>query len=152
MNASAPPSDAAAATRPALPRRLTPRRLVSALWLFAILCYLYCDVLGFYHAPHLAELLEGRAGSVEVTQGFLLGSAALMTIPIGMTLLSRIAPRPVARWATVVAGAVMTVAQAASLFVGSGVTLHYAYFSILEIATAAFLAGYAAFGWRAGRG
>lgn len=140
------PAPATAARR--TPHRITPRRLVSALWLFAILCYLYCDVLGFYHAPHLAELLDGRAGSIEVTQGFLLGSAALMTIPIGMTLVSRIAPRPVARWATVAAGGVMTVVQAASLLVGSGVTLHYAYFSVLEVATTAFLAGYAALRWR----
>lgn len=71
-----------------------------------------------------------------------------MTIPIGMTLVSRIASRPVARWATVAAGGVMTIVQAASLLVGSGVTLHYAYFSVLEIATTAFLAGYVAFRWR----
>lgn len=130
---------------------IDPRRLISALWLFATLCYLYCDVLGFYHAPHLSELLEGRAGSIEVTQGFLLGSALLMSIPIGMTLVSRVAPRPVARWATIIGGSVMTIAQAASLLVGSGVTMHYAYFSALEIATTAFLIGYAALRWRSDR-
>lgn len=127
--------------------RLTPRRLVSALWLFATLNYLYCDVLGFYYAPHLRELLEGRAGSIEVTQGFLLGSAALMSIPIVMVLVSRIAPRAVARWATVIGGSVMTLAQSASLFVGSGLTMHYIYFSIIEIATTAFLVGYVLLRW-----
>jgi len=147
MDTPAPTLDPASAAHHAAPRT-SPRRLVSALWLFAILCYLYCDVLGFYYAPHLGELLDGRAGSIEVTQGFLLGSAVLMTIPIGMTLVSRIAPWPVARWATVAAGSVMTIAQTASLLVGSGLTLHYAYFSVLEIATTAFLAGYAAFRWR----
>ncbi|WP_147918269.1 DUF6326 family protein [Ruania zhangjianzhongii] len=127
---------------------LRPRRLVSALWLFATLNYLYCDVLGFYYAPHLQELLAGRAGEIAVTQGFLLGSAVLMSIPMAMVLVSRIAPRKVARWATVAAGSVMTVVQAASLLVGSGLTLHYAYFSIIEIATTAFLVGYAALRWR----
>ena len=125
----------------------TQRRVVAALWLFVILCYLYCDVLGFYYAPDLADLLDGRAGPIELNQGFLLGSAVLMTIPIGMTLVSRIASRPIARWSTVVAGAIMTIAQVASLFVG-GLTLHYVYFSVLEIATTAFLAVYAGLRWR----
>ena len=129
--------------------RLGPRRLVSALWLFAVLNYLYCDVLGFYYAPHLRELLDGRAGSIEVTQGFLLGSAVLMSVPMAMTLVSRTAPQPVARWATVGAGAVMTLVQAASLLVGSSLTLHYVYFSAIEIATTLFLALYAAFRWHA---
>lgn len=140
----------ASVTRDASARRLQPRTLVASLWLFAVLNYLYCDVIGFYHAPQLRELLDGRAGGIVVTEGFLLGSAALMSIPIGMVLVSRIAPRPVARWATVVAGAVMTVAQAASLGVGSGLTLHYIWFSAIEIATTAFLVGYAALRWRAG--
>ena len=126
------------------------RRVVSALWLFAILCYFYCDVLGLYYAPDLAELLEGRAGAIELNQGFLLGGAVLMTIPIGMTLVSRIAPRPIARWATIAAGAIMTIVQVASLFVGVP-TLHYAYFSTLEIATTVFLVLYAGLRWRAPR-
>jgi hypothetical protein len=127
----------------------TQRRVVSALWLFVILCYLYCDVLNLHYAPDLAALIEGRIeGGIELTQGFLLGSAVLMTIPIGMTLVSRIAARPIARWSTVVAGTVMTVAQVASLFVGNA-TLHYVYFSVIEIATTAFLALYAGLRWRA---
>jgi hypothetical protein len=132
-------------------RRVDPRRLVSALWLFATLNYLYCDVLGLYYAPHLREFLAGRAGSIEMTQPFLLGSAVLVSVPMAMTLISRIAPRALARWATVGAGALMTLVQAASLFVGSSLTLHYVYFSIIEIAATAFLALYAAFRWRSER-
>ena len=124
------------------------RRVISALWLFVLLCYLYCDVLGFYYAPDLVDILEGRVTGIELTQGFLLGSAVLMTIPIGMTLVSRIASRPIARWSTVVAGTVMTLAQVASLFVGNA-TMHYVYFSVIEIATTAFLALYAGLRWRA---
>ncbi|SEE25733.1 DUF6326 family protein [Ruania alba] len=131
-------------------RRGSPRRLVSALWLFVILCYLYCDVLGFYYEPHLRELLAGQVGSIAVTQGFLLGSAVLMTIPMAMTLVSRVAPHSVARWATVGAAGFMTIVQAASLLVGSN-TLHYLYFSVIEIATTGFLAYYAAFRWRGDR-
>ena len=42
----------------------------------------------------------------------------------------------------------MTVAQAASLGVGSAPTLHYVYFSIIEIATTATIVWYAAWRWR----
>jgi hypothetical protein len=71
-----------------------------------------------------------------------------MTIPIGMVLVSRVAPHRVARWATVVAAAVMTLVQVGSLFVGT-VAPHYAYFSAIEITTTAFLVWYAAARWRA---
>ena len=129
-------------------RRVSRRTVVASTWLFAVLCYLYCDVLGFYDPQDLREILAGRAGDIEITDTFLLGAAVLMTIPISMVLISRIAPHAFARWATVSAAAVMTVVQAGSLFVGSGVTPAYAYFSVIEIATTAFLVVYA-LRWRA---
>ncbi|UZN04752.1 DUF6326 family protein [Cellulomonas sp. S1-8] len=137
----------ATSSAPPRPRRLAPRTVVSSLWLFAVLCYLYCDVLGFYWAEHLEEVLAGSIGGVEITQGFLLVSAVLMTIPISLVLITRIAPHRVARWGTVAGGAVMTAAQVASLSVGD-VTLHYVYFSVIEIATTAFLVLYALQRWR----
>ena len=138
----APPAPALAA------RRIGPRTVVSSLWLFAVLNYLYCDVLGLYWAEDLNALLSGEIGGLRITQGFLLSSAVLMTIPIGSVLASRIAPHRVARWSSVGAGVVMTVAQAASLGVGSAPTLHYVYFSIIEIATTATIVWYAAWRWR----
>lgn len=94
-------------------RRIGPRTVVSSLWLFAVLNYLYCDVLGLYWAEDLNALLSGEVGGLRVTEGFLLGAAALMTIPLGSVLVSRIAPHRVARWSSVGAGVVMTVTQAA---------------------------------------
>jgi hypothetical protein len=61
--------------------------------------------------------------------------------------LSRIAPHRLARWSSVVAGAVMTVVQAGTLTFGSAPTLHYLYFSAIEIATTAFITWYAAARW-----
>jgi hypothetical protein len=129
-------------------RRIRPRTVVASLWLFVLLNYLYCDVLGLYWAEDLNSLLHGQAGGMRVTQGFLLGAAVLMTIPTGAVLVSRIAPHRVARWYSVGAGVVMTAVQASSVAVGSGPTLHYIYFSIIEIATTATIAWYAAVRWR----
>lgn len=129
-------------------RRISPRTVVSSLWLFAILNYAYCDLLGLYWSEDLAALLGGELHGIQFTQGFLLGAAVLMTIPIGALLVSRIAPHRAARWSSLTAGVVMTVVQAASLTVGSAPTLHYIYFSIIEITTTATIAWYAATRWR----
>jgi uncharacterized protein DUF6326 len=129
-------------------RRISPRTVVSSLWLFAILNYAYCDLLGLYWSEDLTALLSGEVNGLHITQGFLLGAAILMTIPIGAVLVSRIAPHRVARWFSIAAGIVMTVVQAASLTVGSAPTLHYVYFSIIEITTTATIAWYAAARWR----
>jgi hypothetical protein len=128
--------------------RIGPRTVVSSLWLFAILNYLYCDVLGLFWAEDLNALLTGEIGGVRMTQEFLLGAAVLMTIPMTMVLVSRIGPHQVARWSSVGAGVVMTVVQAATLGFGSEPTLHYVYFSIIEMATTATIVWYAATRWR----
>lgn len=50
-------------------------------------------------------------------------------------LLSNIGSRRVARVYSIVAGVVVTLVQAGSLFAGSENTMHYIYFSIVEMAT-----------------
>ena len=56
---------------------------LSTLWVFATLNYLYCDVVT------LMDPVK-HSGSIQFTQGFLLGAAILVEIPIAMVLLSRI--------------------------------------------------------------
>lgn len=131
----------------ALSRAMTARALsdragrLSLLWLFALLNYLYCDVLGLFDAQVLKDLLDGT-GPVDMNQGFLLGSAVLMEIPIAMVLLAVVLRARTSRWANVVAGATMTLVQVGSLFVGAP-TAYYAFFSIIEIATTVFIVWYA---------
>lgn len=114
--------------------RPEPRQVVGALWLFAILCYLYCDVLASHDPDYVRGVLSGSIGGVEMTPGFLFGAAVLMTIPITGVLLTRVAPRRWARGYSIAAGTVMTLVQTASLFVGSAPTAFYLWFSALEIA------------------
>src|ERR1700694_2773568 len=79
----------------------TKERL-SQFWLFALLNYLYADVLAlfaFVGSPHTAPHLPPWA---------LLGSAVLMEIPIAMILASRLLPFRANRLANIIAGGVVT--------------------------------------------
>jgi ABC-type arginine/histidine transport system permease subunit len=109
---------------------------LSTLWIFATLNYLYCDVVSLMDHDLLKQYLAGRVGGMDVSQAFLLGAGILVEIPISMVLLSRVLNRDANRWANVVAGAIMTVVQTASLFVQAP-ALHYGFFSFIEIATTA---------------
>ncbi|MDI1463760.1 DUF6326 family protein [Catellatospora sp. KI3] len=120
--------------------------LLSTLWIFVVLNYLYCDVLGHMDGAVLAELLRGEAGGMRITQGFLFGAGVLMEIPIAMVLLARVLPDAASRWANTAAAAVMTAVQAASLAVGVP-TGYYVFYSVIEIACTAFIAWYA-WTWR----
>ena len=88
----------------------TKERL-SLLWIFALLNYLYADVLALFayvgspnSAPHLP-------------QWALLGSAVLMEIPIAMIVASRLLPFRGNRLANIVAGSVVTLINGFLTFV-----------------------------------
>ena len=112
---------------------------LSLLWIFASLNYLYCDVLGLMDPGLLRQFLTGTVEGIEMSQGFLLGAAVLVEIPIAMVVLSRLLAPAASRWANVVAGSVMTVVQLGSLFAGGGPTAYYAFFSALEIAATEYV-------------
>ena len=114
---------------------------LSALWTFAILNYLYCDVLGLTDPNVLRQLISGT-GPIQMTQGFLLGAAILMEIPIAMVLLSRVLKFKANRLANIVAGLIMSGVQISTLFVGTP-TIYYVFFSIIEIACTLFIVWYA---------
>jgi hypothetical protein len=113
--------------------------LLSTLWVFATLNYLYADVVT------LMDPVK-HTGSIQLTPGFLLGASILVEIPMAMVLLSRIVPYQANRWVNIIAGTVMTVVQLVTLFVGTP-TLYYLFFSVIEVATTAFIVWYA-WTWR----
>ena|SRR5688572_3527140 len=108
--------------------------LLSTLWLFAMLTYTYGDVVTLMDPV--------KHGSIELTEGFLLGGSIFMMIPISMVLLSRILHYRANRWANVIAGTIMTVALILTLFVAVPTT-YYAFFSAIEIACTAVIVWYA---------
>lgn len=119
---------------------------LSFLWIFALLNYLYCDIMSLMDSGILKEYLEGTVSGMNITEGFLLGAAVLMEIPILMVLLSRILKHKPNRILNLVAGVIMTLVQAATLFIGTA-PMYYIFFSIFEIGATAFIV-YTAWKWR----
>jgi hypothetical protein len=87
---------------------------LSLLWIFALLNYLYADVVALFavvgarnpahEAPHLSQLA-------------LLGSAVFMEIPIAMIVASRLLPFRVNRTANIIAAGILTLVNGAVTFV-----------------------------------
>jgi len=117
------------------------KELLSVLWIFVTLNYLYCDLIGLMDSSLLKQYLTGKVEGMEINETFLLYAGILMEIPIAMVLLSRILKRKANAIANIFAGSVKTLAMVASLFVGT-FTSYYLFFAVIEIATTVFIVGY----------
>ena len=90
----------------------TKERL-SLFWIFALLNYLYADVVALFSivgSPNLSD-------APHLPQWALLGSAVLMEIPIAMIVACRLLPFRANRLANVIAGVVMTLVNGFLTFV-----------------------------------
>jgi len=107
---------------------------LSLFWIFALLNYLYADVLALWdivgslnltHAPHLPPWA-------------LAGSAVLMEIPIAMIVASRLLPFRANRLANIIAGGIMTLVNGFLTFVPpffghrTPALLEYLFFATIE--------------------
>jgi len=125
----------------------TPRKvLLSTIWIFVVLNYLYCDVLSLMDANLLKQYLAGDVVGLQLTQGFLLGAAILMQVSMIMVVLSRVLHYKANRWANIVAGSITTAVQVVSLTLGTS-TMYYWFFSIFEN-TGTVLIVWLAWTWR----
>ena len=124
------------------------KTILSTLWIFVTANYIFCDILSNMDPEFLKVIIEGGQfqGLPPIDQKFLLWGAILMEIPIAMILLSRVLKYKANRVANIIAGAIMTVVQIGSLFIGTP-ALHYTFFSTIEIACTVFIVWYA-WKWR----
>src|SRR5215467_8664135 len=91
----------------------TKERL-SLLWIFALLNYLYADVLALF------AIVGSRNPAKEtphLPQWALMGSAVLMEIPIAMILACRLLPLRANRLANIIAGGIVTLVNGFLTFV-----------------------------------
>ena len=107
---------------------------LSALWLFAMLTYTYGDVVTLMDPV--------KHGSIQLTEGFLLGGSIFMMIPITMVLLSRILKYRASRLTSIIAGTIMTIALTITLFVAVP-TSYYVFFTVIEITTTGLIVWFA---------
>ena len=88
----------------------TKERL-SLLWIFALLNYLYADVVALF-------AIAGSRNSFEpLSPWALMGSAVLMEIPIAMIVACRLLPFRANRLANIIAGGLLTLANGFLTFV-----------------------------------
>ena len=85
---------------------------LSVLWIFALLNYLYADVIALW-----AILGSPPADTPHLGQLALAGSAVLMEIPIAMILASRLLPLRANRLANIIAGTIVTLVNGFLTFI-----------------------------------
>ena len=90
----------------------TSERL-SLLWIFALLNYLYADVVALFAIVGLPNL----ADAPHLSPWALMGSAVLMEIPIAMIVACRLLPFRANRLANIIAGVVLTLVNGFLTFV-----------------------------------
>ena len=90
----------------------TKERL-SLLWIFALLNYLYADVVALFAIVGSPNLIRAP----HLPPWALLGSAVLMEIPIAMILACRLLPFRANRLANIIAGAIVTLVNGFLTFV-----------------------------------
>ena len=123
--------------------------LFSTLWIFVTVNYIFCDVFTLFHSESLKQLMTGEMGGMEINQSFLLSFSILMEMPMVMIVLSRILSYKSNRLANIIVALIMTIVQAATLFTADN-TLHYIFFSIVEVGTTSFIL-YSAWNWTESR-
>jgi hypothetical protein len=119
--------------------------ILSTLWIFATVNYIFCDVVTLMNPQDLKNILSGTVGAIPMNEKFLLGATIMMEIPFVMILLSRVLKYKINRWTNIIAAFIMTAIQILSFFVGTDSTLHYKFFSIIEIGCTIYIVWYA---WR----
>lgn len=120
------------------------KAMLSTLWIFLTVNYLFCDVFSNMDPGALKELvMTGGLSGLQLTQEFLLIAAISMEIPMLMIVLSRILKYGVNRWANISVGIIMAIYQLATMNVGTPPTLHYIFFSAIEVASCLIIVWYA---------
>jgi hypothetical protein len=112
--------------------------LLSTLWVFVTLNYLYCDLIGLMDSNLLKQYLTGRVEGLVMDETFLLYAGILMELPIAMVLLSRLLKDNINAWFNIVAGFIKTIVMLMTLFVGNA-TQYYLFFAVIEISTTVYI-------------
>jgi len=118
--------------------------ILSTLWIFAMLNYLYADVFTLFFNP------TAQKETLTMPQGPALVFAIMMETAIAMVLLSRYLKYGANRWANIIAGLFHTAFVAWSL-AGETPALFYVFFASIEIVCTLFITWYA-WEWRSPEG
>ena len=113
---------------------------LAALWTSVMFCYVYGDFVGLFKPGKLQMMIVGRMPLGAVSQGVLLGMAAVMAIPSVMIFFSLVLPPRSDRVANIVFGGVYT---AIMIITMRGAWHFYIFFGCIEILLTALIVWYA---------
>ncbi len=113
------------------------KTVLSMLWVFVVLNYLYGDLAMMIFHPATYERAAAR-----MTEGVILGAAAFMEVSIAMVLLSRVLKHAANRWANIIVGVVFSAFAGVTLLPGKAPAF-YVFLSTVEIASTVFIVWYA---------
>ncbi len=128
-------------------KKIDTKVLLSTLWLFLAVNYIYRDILSNMEAGTLQGYLAGSIGEITITQGFLLAGAIMMEIPFAMMILSLVLKGTANRWANIIAGILMVIIEVGTMGIGTAPTLHYLFYSAIVIPCNLFIV-WLAWRWR----
>jgi hypothetical protein len=74
---------------------------LAALWASVMFLYIYVDYFHLFMPGSVEDLMAGKVWEFEISQAFLLGGLALVTIPALMIFLSVALPAKVNRWTNI---------------------------------------------------
>jgi Family of unknown function (DUF6326) len=111
-----------------------------ALWTSVMFFYIYGDYFELYQPGKLQDMLSGRMPFGAISQGALLGMAAVMIIPSLMPFLSLVLPAAVNRWVNIVFGVIYSVIM---IVVIRGGWHYYVLYGLIEITLTVLIVWYA---------
>ncbi|MBL7782033.1 MAG: hypothetical protein JNM22_12500 [Saprospiraceae bacterium] len=79
---------------------------LASLWATLMFLYIYVDHFHLFMPNKVADIQAGRVFTFDITQGFLLGTLASMTIPALMIFLSVALPAKINRWTNIIIAAI----------------------------------------------
>jgi len=121
--------------------KINVKIMLAGLWVGAMFCYLYADILGLYVPGIIAELLTGEMMGIPIDNLFLAASALFMVPPILMIFLSLALKAKVNRWVNLIVGAFYTFIGVSMVFTSTDAG--YLIYGIVESLLTALVVLYA---------
>jgi hypothetical protein len=106
---------------------------LSAFWIALMLFYIYADILGFYTPGVIENVVLGKIGGIQITEGFLLVMAVWMAVPSVMVFLSLVL-KPRANRVLNIATGVVSILMLAATFVAGEISARYTFQALIEAA------------------
>ena len=119
------------------------KALLSTLWIFVALNYLYADILTLFADVGPTEPEEVELVNALLSPEMLLVVAVYLETAMVMVILSRVLKYAVNRWANIVIAVVQSLGVTASLFVMTPPLGFYIFFVAVEVIALLFIVWYA---------